>query len=57
MAITNAQLGRRIHLAGGDKTVVGIFATRNVFGDSAVMFPLVPFQAFERQPGGCRCCS
>ncbi len=44
--------GQAIELAGGDKTVTGIFATGNVFGDSAVMFPLVPFQAFERQPGG-----
>lgn len=48
----NAQLGQRIHIAGSDKTVVGIFATGNVFGDSAAMFPLLPFQAFERQPGG-----
>jgi putative ABC transport system permease protein len=48
----DVQLGQRINLAGGPKTVVGIFATGNVFGDSAVMFPLVPFQAFERQPGG-----
>jgi hypothetical protein len=28
------------------------YSTGNVFGDSATMFPLVPFQAFERQPGG-----
>jgi putative ABC transport system permease protein len=48
----DVQLGQRINIAGGPKTVVGIFATGNVFGDSAVMFPLVPFQAFERQPGG-----
>jgi putative ABC transport system permease protein len=45
-------VGRRIHLAGGTKTVVGIYRTGNVFGDSAAMFPLVPFQAYERQPGG-----
>ena len=48
----DVQLGQRINIAGGPKTVVGIFATGNVFGDSAVMFPLVPFQAHERQPGG-----
>jgi putative ABC transport system permease protein len=48
----NVQLGRRIRVAGGLKKVVGIFSTGNVFGDSAVMLPLVPFQAFERQPGG-----
>lgn len=48
----NAQLGQRITVAGSPKTVVGVFATGNVFGDSAVMFPLVPFQAYERQPGG-----
>lgn len=44
--------GDEIDVAGGDKQVVGIFNTGNVFGDSAVMLPLVPFQAFERQPGG-----
>ncbi len=48
----NVRIGQRIHVAGGSKTVVGVFSTGNVFGDSAVMFPLVPFQAFERQPGG-----
>ncbi len=48
----DARLGQRVRLAGSDKTVVGIYATGNVFGDSAVMFPLVPFQAAERQPGG-----
>ena len=36
----------------GPKMVTGIFSTGNVFGDSAGMFPLVPFQAYERQPGG-----
>jgi putative ABC transport system permease protein len=46
------RLGQPLVLAGGPKEVVGIFATGNVFGDAAVMFPLVPFQAFERQPGG-----
>lgn len=46
------RLGERIHVAEGDRKVVGIFSTGNVFGDSSVMFPLVPFQAYERQPGG-----
>jgi putative ABC transport system permease protein len=46
------RLGDRIDLAGGRKTVVGIYRTGNVFGDSAAMFPLVPFQAEQRQPGG-----
>ncbi len=44
--------GDTIHIAGADHTIVGVFNTGNTFGDSAVMFPLVPFQAFERQPGG-----
>lgn len=48
----NLHLGDRIRLAGGTKKVVGVFSTGNVFGDSAAMFPLVPFQAFERQPDG-----
>jgi putative ABC transport system permease protein len=48
----NVQLGDRIRVAGSPKKVVGVFSTGNVFGDSAAMFPLVPFQAYERQPGG-----
>ncbi len=45
-------IGSKIKAGGGDMVVVGIFTTGNVFGDSALMFPLIPFQAFERQPGG-----
>ena len=48
----DAHLGQQILIAESPKTVVGIFSTGNVFGDSAVMLPLVPFQAYERQPGG-----
>jgi putative ABC transport system permease protein len=44
--------GDKIKIAGGLKTVVGVFDTGNVFADGAVMFPLVPFQAYERQPDG-----
>ncbi len=44
--------GDTIHAAGGTKTVTGLFTTGNTFGDSAGMFPAVPFQAYERQPGG-----
>lgn len=44
--------GDTLDVAGGVKTVTGVFNTGNVFGDGALMFPLVPFQAFERQPGG-----
>jgi putative ABC transport system permease protein len=44
--------GDQLRLAGGTKTVVGIYSTGNVFGDSAGMFPLVPFQGYERQPSG-----
>lgn len=45
-------VGDTLDLAGGPKTVVGIYTTGNVFGDSAVMFPLIAFQAHENQPGG-----
>lgn len=31
--------------------VVGIYSIRQVFGDAASMFPLVPLQATERKPG------
>jgi putative ABC transport system permease protein len=48
----NVGVGQRIKIAGSEKTIVGIYRTGNVFGDSATMFPLVPFQAHERQPGG-----
>jgi putative ABC transport system permease protein len=48
----NTRIGQTINIAGGPKKIVGIYSTGNVFGDSATMFPLVPFQAFERQPGG-----
>jgi putative ABC transport system permease protein len=37
-----------------DRTVfhiVGIYTIRQVFGDSASMFPLIPLQASERKPG------
>lgn len=44
--------GDTLDVAGGKKKVVGVFNTGSVFGDAALMFPLVPFQAFERQPGG-----
>jgi putative ABC transport system permease protein len=46
------QPGDTLDVAGGKKTITGIFSTGNVFGDSAGMFPLVPFQAYERQPQG-----
>lgn len=44
--------GDTLDAAGGPKEVVGVFNTGSVFGDGALMFPLVPFQAFERQPAG-----
>ncbi|MBS1838603.1 MAG: ABC transporter permease [Actinobacteria bacterium] len=44
--------GDTIKIGGGQKKIVGVFNTGNTFGDSTVMFPLVPFQAYERQPGG-----
>lgn len=44
--------GDHLRVAGSVKQVTGLFTTGNVFGDSAGMFPLIPFQAYERQPGG-----
>jgi putative ABC transport system permease protein len=44
--------GDTLMIAGGKKVITGIFSTGNVFGDSAGMFPIVPFQAYERQPDG-----
>src|SRR5690242_13551119 len=44
--------GDTMKIAGGEKRITGIFSTGNVFGDSAGMFPIVPFQAYERQPDG-----
>lgn len=44
--------GDTLDVSGGPKEVVGVFNTGNVFGDGAMMFPLVPKQAYERQPGG-----
>jgi putative ABC transport system permease protein len=44
--------GDQLQVQEGTKTVVGIYSTGNVFGDSAGMFPLVPMQGFERQPSG-----
>lgn len=44
--------GDTLDINDGPKQVVGVFNTGNVFGDGAVMFPLVPFQAYQRQPGG-----
>jgi putative ABC transport system permease protein len=43
--------GDTLNIAGGPKVVTGLFSTGNVFGDSAGMFSLIPFQAYERQPG------
>lgn len=44
--------GDTLHINEADHKVVGVFNTGNTFGDSTVMFPLVPFQGYERQPGG-----
>lgn len=44
--------GGTIHVTDKDMKVVGVFNTGNPFGDSTVMFPLAPFQAYQRQPGG-----
>jgi len=44
-------IGDRINIDGHDFTVVGIFSTGEVFGDSASMLPLPTLQANERKPG------
>lgn len=46
------KVGDTLDVAGGPKTVTGLFSVGNVFGNSAGMFPLVPFQAHERKPEG-----
>ncbi|HEY3723760.1 MAG TPA: ABC transporter permease [Acidimicrobiia bacterium] len=43
--------GATLRIAGGVKTITGLVSTGNVFGDSAGIFPLIPFQAHEREPG------
>ncbi|MCB0978259.1 MAG: ABC transporter permease [Acidimicrobiales bacterium] len=46
------KVGGTIHVTDKTMRVVGVFNTGNTFGDSTVMFPLAPFQAYQRQPGG-----
>ncbi len=44
-------IGDRIILGDDEYTIVGIYSTGQVFGDSASMLPLVTLQADERKPG------
>jgi putative ABC transport system permease protein len=44
-------VGDMINIDGLDFRIVGIFATGQVFGDSASMMPLPTLQARERKPG------
>jgi putative ABC transport system permease protein len=44
-------VGDTIGIEGDMYTVVGLFATGQVFGDSAAMRPLISLQAEERKPG------
>jgi putative ABC transport system permease protein len=44
-------VGDTIGIEGDVYTVVGLFATGQVFGDSAAMRPLISLQAEERKPG------
>jgi len=44
-------VGDSIVIAGGPKTVVGIYRTGQAFGDGGAMFPLVFLQAEERRAG------
>ncbi len=48
-------LGKRVGdsmvVDGVDYRIVGIFSVGQQFGDTAGMFPLIPLQAHERQPG------
>lgn len=46
------EVGDTLDIAGGKKTITGTFSTGNSFGDAAGMFPLISFQAHERQPSG-----
>ncbi len=44
-------VGDTIDIAGGRKTVVGVYRTGQAFGDGGAMFPLVFLQADERRAG------
>lgn len=44
--------GDSLEIDGEQRNVVGVFNTGSVFGDGAVMFPLVPFQAEQMVPAG-----
>lgn len=44
-------IGDQFAIADRTYTVVGIYSTGQVFGDSAVMLPLTELQAEERKPG------
>jgi len=47
----NKTVGDTFSIGGDEYTVVGIFSTGQVFGDSASMLPLTTLQAAERKPG------
>lgn len=47
----NKTVGDSITIDGNDFTIVGIFSTGQVFGDSASMLPLTHLQTLERKPG------
>ena len=44
-------VGDRLHIEDADFRVVGIYSTGQALGDSGAMFPLVHFQAMQRQAG------
>ncbi|HEU5307189.1 MAG TPA: ABC transporter permease [Acidimicrobiia bacterium] len=44
-------VGDTIDIAGGPKTIVGIYRTGQAFGDGGAMFPLTFLQADERRAG------
>jgi hypothetical protein len=45
------RVGDTLDIAGGPKTVVGIYRTGQAFGDGGAMFPLVFLQAEDRRAG------
>jgi putative ABC transport system permease protein len=47
-----AHVGDRIVIDSVPYRVVGIFSTGQALGDAGAMFPLIPFQAEQRQPSG-----
>lgn len=47
----HARVGDQLVIDGTPYRIMGVYSTGQALGDSGVMFPLIPFQAVQRQPG------